>query len=244
MTKIDKKPITEFTASQENVLVQSVYKMTLNEKRLLTLGMSKLNPKSMKKEKSDERPELTISVSEWLQVFPDDPKPFQTLARAADRVLGRQWRRKTSEGWRRGNWFSICDYNRDEGIVKLRFTPETAYWLFDFRGRFISANVDEIGRLHSFNQIRLYECFYQFSPASGGSGFMVIELDKLKEILRLENTYPLWNDFNRKVLIPSINTININTNTRVELTGTKKKKRSVYMLEFHIGEHRQQELDL
>lgn len=245
MKSLDNKPVAEYTASQENVLVESSYKMGLNEKRLMTLGMSKLKPDSLSKSEAKETPEITVSVDDWRQVFPDDPKPYRSIAAAADKLLGRHWRRELEDGgYRRGNWFSICDYKRGEGYVRLRFTPETALYLYSFATRFISARLDLIGRLSSFNQVRLYEMFYRYSPASKGSGYMVTTLDELREALQLQATYPIWNDFNRKVLAPSIKAINHHTNTEVTLIKTVKKGRKVHTLHFSVLEKMQGELDL
>lgn len=243
--RIDNKPITEFTASQENLLVESSYKMTLPEKRLMILGMSKLNPDSLKKGEVKGTPEITITVEDWRQVFPKDLNPYRNITDAADKLLGRQWRVDLEGGgYRRGNWFSICDYKRGEAYVRLRFTTETALHLYSFATRFISARLDLIGKLTSFNQIRLYELFYRYSPASKGSGYMVVELDDLRTKLQLQETYPLWNDFNRKVLAPSIRAINKHTNTEVTVIKTLRKGRKVHTLHFSVVEKMQGELDL
>lgn len=244
MGKFDAKPVAEFKASQENALVQASYKMDLNEKRLLTLGMSKLNPDSLRKSESNQTPEITVSVDDWAQVFPDDPKPYRSLATSAGKLLGRQWRMDLPDGdYRRGNWFSICDFKRGSGYVRLKFTAESAFWLHGFCSRFISARVDAVGRLSSFNQVRLYEIFLQFSPASGGSGYMVTSLEKLRETLGLSSVYPIWNDFNRKVLSPSIKAINRHSDTQVELIKIGKNARKVHALHFSITEKSQGELD-
>lgn len=244
MSDIEKKGIKGYSSSQENALVQASYKMSLNEKRLLVLGMSKLNPRELKKIESSNTPEIVVTADEWLEVFPDDLKPYRSISQAGTSLLSRQWVRHGVDRRRRGNWFSICDYDDKLGEIRLKFTHESSFWLYDFNDRFISTRVAEIGKLTSFNQIRMHELFMQFSPACGGSGFMSVEVEDLRRALQLEDSYPVWTDFKRRVLVPCMKAINQETDMIVELTKTVKRKRNVHSLQFHIGEERQGELDL
>lgn len=239
-----KKEIGEYLAEQENSLVTAHYKMTPTEKHLLNIAMSKVNPEALKKSKHGLAPTISVSLDEWRQVFPSDSNPWQSMSRAADRLLSRSWRRDEEWGYRRGNWFSICDYNTTKHSVALKFTDESAFWLYDFHDRYIATKNATIGSLKTFNAIRLYELCYRFSPQSKGSSVYRVTLEDLRTTMHLERSYPLWNDFHRKVLIPSIQSINEKTDIFVELRKTYKKGRHVHSIEFLVLEKKQQELDL
>jgi len=231
MTKIDNAHTIANIIVQDNILIQSCYQMSINEKRLLLLGISKLNPMDMPAIVAGGNVEISVSIEEWQSVFPDD-NPYRTLRAAADRLLGRHWRsddERIKGRYMKVNWFDMCVYDRDRGTVRLVFCRFTSIYLQGMLDEFTKFNIEDIGRLVSFNQIRLYEMLSQFRS----TGFMCITLEELKKRLGLEDAYPRWVDFNRSVISVSITAINKNTDLNVSYKVTKTG-RKVTGLKFYL----------
>ena len=85
--------MTEVTHSytQSNELIQSCYKMTLNEKRLLILGVSQLNPKDSYLDLDRSNPiEIKVTAEEWIKVYKDDSRnAYRDMRQAAKKIFKR-----------------------------------------------------------------------------------------------------------------------------------------------------------
>ena len=67
-------------ATQDNQLIEACYSMTLNEKRLLLFGISKINPSTFPDVNKPFKFEMT--AQEWKEQFGDD-NPWRALQRSA-----------------------------------------------------------------------------------------------------------------------------------------------------------------
>jgi len=70
----DKKAV----ATQDNRLIEACYTMSLNEKRLLMLGVSKLDSREFTLEKVT----FELTAEKWVEYF-DDKNAWQSMKRAA-----------------------------------------------------------------------------------------------------------------------------------------------------------------
>jgi len=229
ITKIDGKHVIDNIVVQDNVLVQSCYQMSVNEKKLLALGMSKLNPMELPAMIAGGEVVIEVSVEEWVAAF-GDKNPYASMRDAADRLLGRNWRTddpKIKGPYTKVNWFDSCYYDRARGVVRLLFCRHTSLFLQGMVDEFTKYRIGDIAQLGSFNQIRLYEMLCQFSE----TGFLTIGLDELKTRLCLERSYPRWVDFDRHVIKPSLAAINKSAGLGVTYK-TVKTQRKVTRVEF------------
>lgn len=91
------KQLPKRSITQDNLLVNAAYEMTLQEKRILNLGISKINP--MQRPKENEPFKFSISISEWADYYPGNPRnAYKEMREACDRLMTRQvvLRRDTS----------------------------------------------------------------------------------------------------------------------------------------------------
>ena len=236
-TGIDKRP---HLVTQDNALVRATYTLTTLEKRLLLVGMSKLDPRIFPEKGKAPVDRLQVTADDWKQAFPDDPKPYQSLARACDNLLSRQWRVDEGDGeYVKYNWLTKCRYSKAKGMVEMVFTNDTALRLHGMQENFTTLQLHQIGQLKSFNQIRLYELLCQFRP----TGFLTITLPELREILGLGDKHSRWSYFKRDVLDPSVRAITKETDLTVTYKPIKEVRRIVGV-EFVFRVDQQQELPL
>ena len=229
------------SVTQDNELIRAAYTLTPLEKRLLLVGMSKLNPTVPVERGRPPVDRLTITADDWRQAFPDDPKPYRSLRAACDGLLSRQWRvDHEGEGvYTKYNWLSRCSYNKSKGVVEMVFTHDTSLRLHGMFQNFTTLQLHQIGQLKSFNQIRLYELLCQFRP----TGFLTITLAELREILGLGDKHSRWSYFKRDVLDPSVKAITKETDLTVTYKPIKEV-RKIVGVEFVFRVDQQQELPL
>ncbi len=227
------------TITQDNELIMASYRLTTLEKRLLLIGMSKLNPMDFPS-KGQAQKTLKLTADDWKQAFPDDPKPYRSLRAATDGMMNRQWRVDRPDGtYVKHQWVERSTYDPNRGEVELVFTNDTALRLHGMSGNFTSFELQQIGQLTSFNQIRLYEMLSRFKD----TGKLIIKLDALRDALQLSEKHGRWSIFKRDALDPAIKLINKQTDMTV-VYETTKAMRKIDGLIFHIRMDKQQSLNL
>ena len=119
--------MTEVTHSytQSNELIQSCYKMTLNEKRLLILGVSQLNPKDSYLDLDRSNPiEIKVTAEEWIKVYKDDSRnAYRDMRQAAKKIFKRSIVLHPRVGVEEEfQWFNYAKYddNKDEVTLQAR----------------------------------------------------------------------------------------------------------------------------
>lgn len=226
-------------AVQDNQLVMACYRMTLTEKRLLLLGISKVDSERMP---SKSYPlEFDVTVAEWSSVYADSSRSiYKELDAASKRLLRRQvFLKGRSDDDQLCNWLDRCQYHPGEGRISIRFGWTVSHYLSGLFEQFTKVDLLSVRRLSSFHSVRLYELLAQFRS----TGFRVISLDALRDSLALGSAYPMFADVKRRVIDPAVAEINEKTDFIVSWNGVKEGKK-VVSLRFVFEDQRQGSLPL
>jgi plasmid replication initiation protein len=222
------------SVTQDNELIQASYTLTLNEKRLLLLCISKLDPRHFPRTGA----ECEMTVEEWRERFPQDDTPWRALQRSAKRLLKRHVTFHPRAGVTKDiNWFDSVEYVEGEGRIKICFTYSITTRLQGFVEQFTKVNLLEVSRFTSFHTIRLYELISQFRA----TGYRRISLDDLRLALSCIDSYSETKMLKRWVLNPALKEINEKADFSVECRDTKRGRRIVGF-EFIISEKAQGDL--
>lgn len=226
-------------ATQDNELVTACYRMTLNEKRLLLLGIAKVDPSRMPTKGVPL--EFDITVAEWRAAFGDDSRSvYKDLEAATKRLIRRQvFIKGRSDSDQLLNWLDRCQYHRGEGRISVRFGWTICHYLGGFLDQFTRLNIMHIRSLSSFHSIRLYEILIQFRS----TGFRAIKLEDFRHSLGIDNAYPRFADLKRRIIDPAVSDLNQNTDILISWTEVKQGRR-VVSLRFVFEDKRQVNLDL
>lgn len=122
--------------------------------------------------------------------------------------------------------FAISMYEEGKGYARARFNDEAKPYLLNLTRDFTSAQFNQLMQVNSSFGYRVYWLLKQYSDFGQRS----FELEELKGMLMLENKYPNFSNFRRRVLEPA----------QRELAGTDmqfeyrpiKRGRSVHKLHF------------
>jgi len=224
-------------AVQDNTLVEASYTLTLNEKRLLLLGISKIHhdqcPKNL------DLIEFSITANEWVGLFPDE-NPFTTMKRAADRMLTRYVTLHPKLGCtEKIAWFDSVKYYDGEARVRVRFGRSMSLRLAGMLTEFTKVRLLDIRQLSSFHSIRLYEYLSQFRS----TGYRTTSIEDFRIAMDCIDKYPAMKELKRAVLKPALNELNAKSDLRVACKDVKRG-RTIVGFEFTFFTDKQQDLPL
>lgn len=226
------------TVTQGNEVIQASYKATLNEKRVLFLGISKINPtKALEKEKPLI---LKISVAEWRDTYPDDPKPWRSMKRGIKSLRHRPVKLRNFEGSNHDlelSWLDSVDYCEEEGTITIEFGRNISIYLTGNLDQFTSIPLLELKQFHSSHAIRLYELLKQFKH----TGQLKISVADFR--FSMNCAYPQQCDLKRRVLDPALEEINAKTPMEVKFSQVKRGRTVTHFVFEFIPEERKRPCD-
>lgn len=169
-----------------NAVVQSAQQLTLPQKRLMMLAVSRLNPRS--KALPDKPIKITAhDFSESFNVPASDS--YRDLKRASDGILARHITRTRPHKYgpivERYSWLSRADYATGEGWVAIKFNPDIAPYLVGLREKFTSYQLSQASSLRSLYSWRILEFFQMYSA----NGWWEISLNEFHSIMETPLAY-------------------------------------------------------
>lgn len=232
------------SVTQSNHLIRAAYDLSLNEKRLIMLALTKVNPERWKQDW-----EIEVHASEWASVYGKELKhSYGEIENAANQLEDRKIffssgpdvkGKKTYES---GRWVAWAKYLPGEGKVSLEIPKGLrkylAFSLLEDDG-FTTYRLLAAAKLRSPHAVRLYELLMQWKS----SGTLLITVDDLRECLMLQDKYKVYADLKKWVINPSIDDINASTDYQAAWDVYKKAGRKITSLKFTFTKKKQKELD-
>jgi plasmid replication initiation protein len=220
----------EKTVTQSNRLISAIYKMTLTEKRLLVLAISRINP-------VDDLPEflskstMFVTVNDWMEAYPDSENPYPELKKAAKKLINRKSYVKDGAIYGDINWLSSCWYMDGSSTIKLSFTHEVLEHLYGYLEEFTSYDILNIQSLSSVYSIRLYENLIRFKTLHNRK-FLI---DDFKILLSVDGLYKRFASLREWVIDPAV--AEINAKTPLNVTYQKlREDRKIVAINFNFSE--------
>lgn len=223
--------------TQNNDLIEACYTMSLAEKRILMLGISKINPIKPPIpndiELSTYNPEqpkplfksfqFDITVEEWLEHFPTE-NPWRDMKKACDSLLTRYLTLKESKSTVKMSWVDYVRYHDGESSLTLRLGNEITTKLSGLLENFTRIKLLETKKLRSVYAIRLYEITQKWS-----SGLTILSLNELRRIFDVESKYSKIYEFKRKVIEPAIKEVNLNSSKHIKVEYQKRGRKITHV---------------
>lgn len=213
-----------------NSLIEASYKLTLQEQRILLICIAKLNPKN-----TNQTKKFQITAQEFLNIFPNIGKKHaeERLQEAIDKLAERWIHIYKDDEKRRIRWIQEeAKYFNGEGKVEVVFSDSIMPYLTQLKGQFTSITLKNISPLKSNYSIRIYELLIQFKNI----GSRTITVQKLRNMLEVEDKYQTFKSLNQWVIQPSIKELNEKSNLQISIQ-TIKNGRSIKSLQFNFKEN-------
>lgn len=232
-----KKPDPD-TATQSNKLIEAAYKMSIPAKRVMLLLLGKIHPAQQDVSKKvciyaqDYSKKTGIDLS---QSYKDIKNGCEELMNTI--ITTRHEKKKSTEKCVVVSWM---EYHDNEGWLEATFTPWIAPYIHSLaRIGYTKIAISEALQFKRFYTIRLYELLMQFEVTEK----RFIKLESLRDVFQIENgKYPLFSDFRKWVLEPSIREINEKTKWQISWTPQKTGKK-VTSISFFFSNLEQKQIE-
>ncbi|HEZ8363910.1 TPA: RepB family plasmid replication initiator protein [Neisseria gonorrhoeae] len=216
----------DLTVHKANNFVQASYSMTLDEMRILALTLGVFNPKNPSKCGFD------FTVADFCKSFPDvNPDIAYTQVRNAVLKISKRWVTLVDNEHELTEVALIHkrSYFKKEGRFYIEFHDELIPYISELHDNYTKYKLINIGALGSTHAIRLYELCSQYRD----TGWRQTSVEDIKSWLSISDKYPLFKDFKKRVLTPSINEINAKSDLLVDVEPIKRG-RTIVALKFTI----------
>lgn len=213
--EFDNKKIQQFR--QSNSLINSIYNITLTEKRVLVVTISMIKP-----EDKDFK-EYRIPINKFAELFKIKGNSVLELVKTAtSKLLERKLIIEDGKKLIQMNWISSAKYEKDSSDVIVRFDPNLKDYLLDLKGGYTTALLSQVSQFSSIYSFRLYELFKQYYPKIKQREFKIVEL---KRNFGCENEYENYANFKVKVIKKAQEEINNLSDIWIEFKEKKKGKK-------------------
>ena len=146
---------------------------------LAVIGKLKENDKDFK--------DYIFSIKDFFGMSDEVEGNYGFIRESIKGILSKPLEIKTEKGLLQCNWLSGATSTK--ALVKLRFDPELKPYLLQLKQQFTTLKLEYLLKLQSIYSIRVYELLKQFEKL----GFREMELDDLRWILEIPNSYKISN---------------------------------------------------
>ncbi len=179
---------------KSNDLINSRYSLSVSEMRLILLMVSQVS-------KDDEDfKTYRVQIKDFIESS-GKKKNSQNLYSRAKEYSKQLMKRVLEIPQENGThlqvtFLSSALYYPGQGYVDLRFDPALKPYLLQLKSRFTAYDIRNVLSLRSFHSIRIYELLKQYERI----GTRKFNIDELKEILNIADSYSNYNLFKRRVI--------------------------------------------
>ena len=211
-------------AVQDNSLIDASYKITLNEKRLLLLAVSKLESAVFLDADERKNKPLTITAECWSNMYSDDSNAYRALSSAAKNFMKKTVKINVRHGHiKEFAWLQEIDYFKNEGYIEIKFSDAAMTRLIGLYQDFTKLNLLDVAQFTSAYSVRIYELIQQFA----GTGVRQISIEDFRFALDCTDIYQQMSELKRRVLMPALDEINNKSPLVVECKDIKKGRQIV-----------------
>ena len=216
--------------TKSNFLIESKFKVTLQELRLVYWLLSNIQPKD------EDFHVYRISVTQYgkfMAQFRDsnNKRIYSDLRSAAEKLMTRVVKIKADGGEYSMPFISRAFYHGGKGFIDIKLDDVLKVHLLKLTKEFTSIGLLSAFKLSSTYSIKLLELILQYKNI----GKRKLDISDLRFMLGVDdNKYKLWTNFENRVLAPACN--DINNNTDISLSYKKiKLGRSIISIEFKFS---------
>lgn len=208
------------TVNRDNRYIQSSFQLTLNEARVLELAHAKVQFNT------EPEPLLEFHAEEFMQAFGISEKnAYNQMADGVDDLYNRTAEiigLLSSKSLSKIRLASRSDYVPEEGMVRIRLTPEMVDMLRLTKENegYTGYKLLHVKNLNSSHALRLYQLLSRFKD----NGWVEHSLEDWKFYFGVQDKYARWVDFRKRVLDPAAKNINEVSNYTIDMNYELTKK--------------------
>lgn len=201
---------------KSNKLVESSYKLTIQEQRLIYAILAKYD-------QMQELPQICeLTALEFKEIYEEHTTIdfYQQLKRAVNTLYDRDithYNRETDSGWR-VRWVQFIEYDKEESKAILEWSNKILPEICKLKESFTKLKMQKVAKLKSIYSIRIYEMLMQYNSTRQ----LHLTIEDLRFRLKLEEKYKDFYVLNKKAIAPAIKELNEKLNLKIKLKVKKK----------------------
>lgn len=210
---------------KDNDLIQAKYRVGLHEQRILyaVLGAIRVDDKVFNKYTIDLR-----EVAE-LHGLTSNNDLYKQLHRAAEELLVTVVDISQGKTVRKTTWLNYVEYIPNEAQLKVTIHDELKPYLLQLKANFTQYNFAAVANFRNSYSIRFYELLkMRQNMGKGGQFYIEYTLAELKKLLGIQaDEYQKNDDFRKRIITPSLDEINNQTDLKIIQVDYLKKGRAI-----------------
>lgn len=210
------------------------YKLSMQEQRLI------LTIASMIKDEDTHATEYSMTAKQLSKLWGISLEQTYKEADAITEELHKRTlviRDTKAKYFRKSNWVHRSEYKN--GVLTMRMHEDLAPHLFQLKKAFTLIQLETVLKLKSVYAIRIYELLKQYEKFEERT----FTVQELREILILEDKYPQYYDFKKKVILQAQKEL-ATTDMAFDFTEDKKDTRSIQEITFTFAKKTDDEKEL
>ncbi len=227
---------------KSNSLIESSYKLSVSEQRIMYMGIKKLKPIFIKKNLSIEETQklimanifddIEIDALEYKKEFNiKSNNVYAELVEICDRLYERKIQYVDEDNQIvKKRWVITSKYDEANNRIKLRFHPDLIMDLLIFKNKFTVLRYDVAKSIKNSYTYRIYELMKQYEKIGKRS----FTIGDFRYKLGIPDTeYPKYANMKQKIIKPSLDLLNGKSDIEIIFEEVKQKNKVVGIV-FHV----------
>lgn len=187
----------DYLVTKSNYFIMNCnYDLTLEEQKIILTLASMVQPDD------EEFKSYKFRIIDFMNLLGVSTKTKYTeIPRITKELMKKVFEIKEEKRLIQTAWLSSVIYEKGSGYVELTFSPALKPYMLRLNSMFTQYKLSNVLLMKSKYSPRLYEILKcnEFKK----QGFIEISVSELRSLLKVENIYPLYADFKRKVIVKS-----------------------------------------
>lgn len=185
---------------KSNQVIEASYSLSAVEQRLILIAISRVP----KEQKITDEEIYSVSVQDLQAMGANETTAYRDLKDGLNRLYERSINLKIENKSIKMRWVQSATFMDGAGVVGIRFSKEILPFISNLKSQFTKYALSDISEMTSSYAIRIYEMLIQYKSI----GQREISVSNLRNMLELNEKYPLFGDFKKYVIEIAIDQIN------------------------------------
>ena len=207
-------------------IMNSSYDLSLEEQKLILTLASMVQPED------EEFKPYIFRISEFIKLLGvENQSKYTEVPKITKELMKKVFEIEEENRIIQTSWLSGVIYEKGTGCVILKFNPDLKPYMLKLSSMFTRYKLSNVLSMRSKYSPRIYEILKcnEFKK----QGYIEIEVDELRKLLKTENIYPRYNDFKRKVIEQSKKELDNLTDIKFDFEEIKTG-RKITSIRFYI----------
>lgn len=184
----------EYLVTKSNYFIMnSSYDLSLEEQRIILTLASMVQPAD------EEFKPYKFRIADFMDlVGVQDKSKYTEIPKMTKELMKKVFEIRQGNKITQVAWLSSAEYENGTGMVELEFSPKLKPYMLQLKEKFTQYKLANILSMKSKYSPRIYEILKcnEFKK----QGYIEIEVEELRKLLKADTVYPKYNDFKRYII--------------------------------------------